>query len=70
MASITTRETGTTGTGGVTRKDLPLTNAEIDTNFINRPTYNIHQIRNRTIHKGNQYLKYGPNKCQYMDNRK
>jgi hypothetical protein len=35
MASITTRETGTTGTGGVTRKNLPLTNAEIDTNFIN-----------------------------------
>jgi hypothetical protein len=35
MASITTRETGTTGTNGVTRKDLPLTNAEIDTNFIN-----------------------------------
>ena len=34
MASITTRETGTTGTNGVTRKDLPLTNAEIDTNFI------------------------------------
>ena len=34
MASITTRETGTTGTGGVTRKNLPLTNAEIDTNFI------------------------------------
>lgn len=35
MASITTRETGTTGTAGVTRKNLPLTNAEIDTNFIN-----------------------------------
>ena len=35
MASITTRQTGTTGTGGVTRKNLPLTNAEIDTNFIN-----------------------------------
>jgi len=35
MASITTRETGTTGTNGVTRKNLPLTNAEIDTNFIN-----------------------------------
>jgi hypothetical protein len=35
MASITTRETGTTGVGGVTRKNLPLTNAEIDTNFIN-----------------------------------
>ena len=34
MASITTRETGTTGTGGVTRKNLPLSNAEIDTNFI------------------------------------
>lgn len=35
MAAITTRETGTTGTDGVTRKNLPLTNAEIDTNFIN-----------------------------------
>jgi len=38
MAAITTRETGTTGTGGVTRKNLPLTNAEIDTNFINLNT--------------------------------
>ena len=35
MASITTRETGTTGVQGVTRKNLPLTNAEIDNNFIN-----------------------------------
>jgi hypothetical protein len=35
MASITTRQTGTTGTNGVTRKDAPLTNAEIDNNFIN-----------------------------------
>jgi hypothetical protein len=35
MAAITTRETGTTGTDGVTRKNLPLTNSEIDTNFIN-----------------------------------
>jgi hypothetical protein len=35
MASITTRQTGTTGVEGVTRKNLPLTNAEIDTNFIN-----------------------------------
>jgi hypothetical protein len=35
MASITTRQTGTTGTNGVTRKNLPLTNTEIDTNFIN-----------------------------------
>lgn len=34
MASITTRETGTTGVAGVTRKNLPLTNAEIDNNFI------------------------------------
>jgi hypothetical protein len=34
MASITTRETGTTGTDGVTRKNLPLTNTEIDNNFI------------------------------------
>lgn len=35
MASITTRETGTTGVNGVTKKSAPLTNAEIDTNFIN-----------------------------------
>ena len=35
MAAITTRQTGTTGVEGVTRKNLPLTNAEIDTNFIN-----------------------------------
>jgi hypothetical protein len=35
MASITTRTTGTTGEGGVTRKDAPLSNTEIDTNFIN-----------------------------------
>lgn len=35
MASITTRQTGTTGVGGVTRKNAPLTNTEIDQNFIN-----------------------------------
>jgi hypothetical protein len=35
MASITTRETGTTGVDGVTRKNAPLTNSEIDQNFIN-----------------------------------
>lgn len=34
MAAITTRETGTSGTGGVTRKNSPLTNGEIDNNFI------------------------------------
>jgi hypothetical protein len=34
MASITTRQTGTTGVEGVTRKNLPLTNTEIDNNFI------------------------------------
>jgi hypothetical protein len=34
MASITTRQTGTTGTNGVTRKDAPLSNSEIDNNFI------------------------------------
>jgi hypothetical protein len=38
MAAITTRETGTTGTGGVTRKNAPLTNSEIDTNFISLNT--------------------------------
>lgn len=35
MAAITTRQTGTTGVNGITRKDLPLTNGEIDNNFIN-----------------------------------
>jgi len=35
MAAITTRQTGTTGVLGVTRKNSPLTNSEIDTNFIN-----------------------------------
>jgi hypothetical protein len=34
MAAITTRETGTTGVEGVTRKDAPLSNVEIDNNFI------------------------------------
>lgn len=34
MAAITTRQTGTTGVDGVTRKDAPLTNPEIDNNFI------------------------------------
>lgn len=38
MAEITTRQTGTTGVNGVTRKDLPLTNSEIDNNFINLNT--------------------------------
>lgn len=35
MASITTRQTGITGDDGVTRKNAPLTNTEIDNNFIN-----------------------------------
>lgn len=35
MTTITTRQTGTTGVNGVTRKDVPLNNTEIDTNFIN-----------------------------------
>jgi hypothetical protein len=35
MAAITTRQTGTTGVNGVTRKNLPLSNSEIDNNFIN-----------------------------------
>jgi hypothetical protein len=34
MAAITTRQTGTTGVNGVTRKDAPLNNTEIDNNFI------------------------------------
>ena len=35
MASITTRQNGTTGVDGVTRKNNPLSNDEIDANFIN-----------------------------------
>jgi len=35
MTTITTRQTGTTGVLGVTRKNAPLNNTEIDTNFIN-----------------------------------
>jgi hypothetical protein len=35
MTAITTRQTGTTGLLGVTRKNAPLNNTEIDTNFIN-----------------------------------
>ena len=35
MASITTRVSGTTGVDGVTVKGSPLTNSEIDANFIN-----------------------------------
>ena len=38
MAAITTRQTGTTGVNGITRKNLPLTNGEIDDNFINLNT--------------------------------
>lgn len=34
MAQITTRQTGTTGVDGVFRKNAPLTNTEIDENFI------------------------------------
>ena len=46
MAAITTRETGTTGVGGVTRKNLPLTNTEIDTNFINLNTGKLENSNN------------------------
>lgn len=35
MASIYTRQNGTTGINGVTRLDAPLTNDQIDSNFIN-----------------------------------
>jgi hypothetical protein len=34
MSAITTRSSGVTGVNGVTRKDAPLTNLEIDANFI------------------------------------
>jgi hypothetical protein len=46
MASITTRETGTSGVGGVTRKNLPLTNAEIDNNFISLNTDKLDRTNN------------------------
>ena len=59
MAAITTRQTGTTGTAGVTRKDAPLTNAEIDNNFVNLNndkldrTSNLSELTNTTTARTN-----------------
>jgi hypothetical protein len=57
MASITTRETGTTGTNGVTRKDLPLSNAEIDTNFININTAKLEITDTTDANTANKVVK-------------
>lgn len=57
MASITTRETGTTGTAGVTRKDLPLSNAEIDNNFININTAKLEITDTTDANTANKVVK-------------
>jgi len=57
MASITTRETGTTGTGGVTRKDLPLSNAEIDNNFISINTAKLEITDTTDANTANKVVK-------------
>jgi hypothetical protein len=57
MAAITTRETGTTGTGGVTRKDLPLSNAEIDNNFININTAKLEITDTTDANTANKVVK-------------
>ena len=51
MAEITTRESGITGVDGVTRKDAPLTNIEIDNNFIN-----LNNLKLETSFTGNTNL--------------
>jgi hypothetical protein len=67
MAAITTRETGTTGVGGVTRKNSPLTNAEIDDNFISLNTNklensnNLSDLPNTTTARANLGLTIGTN---------
>ncbi len=44
--AITTRQTGTTGVDGVTRKDAPLNNTEIDNNFISLSTNKLERSNN------------------------
>jgi hypothetical protein len=57
MAAITTRETGTTGVDGVTRKNLPLTNGEIDTNFININTAKLEITDTTDANTANKVVK-------------
>ena len=65
MAAITTRQTGTTGIDGVTRKNLPLTNTEIDNNFISlnnnkaELSLNLSDIPNKTTARANLGLTLG-----------
>jgi hypothetical protein len=67
MASITTRQTGTTGVNGVTRKDAPLSNAEIDNNFINlnnnklETSNNLSDLTNTTTARTNLGVAIGSN---------
>jgi hypothetical protein len=44
--AITTRQTGTTGVDGVTRKDVPLNNTEIDNNFISLSSNKLERSNN------------------------
>lgn len=44
--AITTRQTGTNGVDGVTRKDLPLNNTEIDNNFISLSSNKLERSNN------------------------
>jgi hypothetical protein len=44
--AITTRQTGTTGVDGVTRKDSPLNNTEIDNNFISLSSNKLERSNN------------------------
>jgi hypothetical protein len=71
MAAITTRQTGTTGVDGVTRKDSPLSNTEIDTNFINlnnnklETTNNLSDLTNTTTARTNLGVAIGTNVQAY-----
>lgn len=65
MAAITTRQTGTTGVDGVTRKDLPLNNTEIDNNFISlnnnklEKSQNLNDLTNKSTARTNLGVAIG-----------
>lgn len=65
MAAITTRQTGTTGVDGVTKKGTPLTNTEIDNNFISlnnnklEKSENLNDLPNKATARTNLGLVIG-----------